>query len=537
MSKRTVMLEYLLSAVVAATPAVCLAGEPSALKPVEPTSSLRPVPVSTVSESTIQRAQLEFSTAPNAISLVQHQSSSGKVESEEKKKPSFFKRLYNKISGKDKPSAKEAAPAANANSAAARPGVAIPKPPPIDFNMQPGQQPLTSANGVSAQPTGFGQGNAPTYHPANPNQAQPLVPGNQQYQQPVNNGYSAPPRRMTPRNDGFIDPFESEGVAHGSDTFLDLDSLIEGRPAALAGAQNKIDVAETTAESLIPEVDLSVTEKPMRIVSGKRPEPAQADSTGPFSGYRLPSDDQVLGLPEPEPEPESLPAQVVQEPREPVAVIKPVEAPQTVVRVPLLEEPSMALPPVSEDPVEAFVEAVEEEVASELAPVERITKPILIDPVPAETQFEQQETVSTQTLELPSESSQSLQALDGRARREQQRFRIMSRTGKLGFKGFCPVTLRDERDLVDSREQYKAKFGLQTYYFCSPEAKSAFEANPARYAPAGGGSDVVLLVNTGEETPGSLDFSLWYRDRLYMFRSRETQALFSKDPRKYADQY
>jgi YHS domain-containing protein len=48
---------------------------------------------------------------------------------------------------------------------------------------------------------------------------------------------------------------------------------------------------------------------------------------------------------------------------------------------------------------------------------------------------------------------------------------------------------------------------------------------------------VVLLINSGEEQAGMLDYSLWYRDRLYMFRSRETMALFSRDPAKYANQY
>ena len=62
-------------------------------------------------------------------------------------------------------------------------------------------------------------------------------------------------------------------------------------------------------------------------------------------------------------------------------------------------------------------------------------------------------------------------------------------------------------------------------------------ADPSRYAPAAGGSDVVLLVNTGEEQPGLLDYTLWYRDRLYMFRSRETMASFSSNPSKFANQY
>jgi YHS domain-containing protein len=130
-----------------------------------------------------------------------------------------------------------------------------------------------------------------------------------------------------------------------------------------------------------------------------------------------------------------------------------------------------------------------------------------------------------------------LRQLSDKARREAQLYRIMSRTGQAGFKGFCPVALRNQRELLDGREEYQFRFGLKTYYFSSPEARDTFEANPARYAPAGGGSDVVLLVNTNEKVDGILDYSLWDRDRLYMFRSRETQAIFSQDPQKYASQY
>jgi YHS domain-containing protein len=127
--------------------------------------------------------------------------------------------------------------------------------------------------------------------------------------------------------------------------------------------------------------------------------------------------------------------------------------------------------------------------------------------------------------------------LSDQARREEQLYRISSRSGQAGFKGFCPVALRDRRELLDGRSEYSSKYGLRTYDFSSPEAQAAFEANPTRYAPTGAGSDVVLLVNTNEEVAGILDFSLWYRDRLYMFRSRETQAIFSGNPQRYASQY
>ncbi len=122
-------------------------------------------------------------------------------------------------------------------------------------------------------------------------------------------------------------------------------------------------------------------------------------------------------------------------------------------------------------------------------------------------------------------------------RRQRQQRQILVRAGQTGFKGFCPVMLRERRELVEANPQFTSTFGLQTYTFSSAESKIAFDSDPSRYAPAAGGSDVVVLVNSGEEQAGQLDYALWYRDRLYLFRSRETMTLFSKDPQRFASQY
>ena len=111
-------------------------------------------------------------------------------------------------------------------------------------------------------------------------------------------------------------------------------------------------------------------------------------------------------------------------------------------------------------------------------------------------------------------------------RRQRQRRQIQVRAGQTGFKGYCPVALRERRELVESSELFSSTFGLQTYSFSSAESKAAFDTDPSRYAPAAGGSDVVVLVNSGEEPAGQLDYALWYRDRLYLFQSRETMTLF-----------
>ncbi len=112
--------------------------------------------------------------------------------------------------------------------------------------------------------------------------------------------------------------------------------------------------------------------------------------------------------------------------------------------------------------------------------------------------------------------------------------KIAERRDRAGLKGFCPVALRDRRELVDAKKQFASIFHGKTYYFSSMEAKARFDANPKRYAPAADGCDVVLLSQTGEKREGSLDNAVWFRGRLYLFCSKLTRERFEVEPTKYA---
>ncbi|HAP07941.1 MAG TPA: hypothetical protein DCR20_08930 [Planctomycetaceae bacterium] len=118
--------------------------------------------------------------------------------------------------------------------------------------------------------------------------------------------------------------------------------------------------------------------------------------------------------------------------------------------------------------------------------------------------------------------------------RQRQLMRIRERGVQPGFKGFCPVALRDHRELVDADPTITAQFGLQTYAFSSTQARELFESDPTRYAPAAGGSDVVVSAREGVERAGRLDFALWFRGRLYMFESRDLMSEFHASPRSFA---
>lgn len=113
--------------------------------------------------------------------------------------------------------------------------------------------------------------------------------------------------------------------------------------------------------------------------------------------------------------------------------------------------------------------------------------------------------------------------------------KIAERTELQGLKGFCPVQLRDERELRDARPQFSADFEGVTYNFSSAAALKKFQAKPYLYAPASSGEDVVLTAAEKERVEGSLDHAVWYRDRLYLFQKPESLKSFVASPAKYAE--
>ncbi|WP_145227144.1 hypothetical protein [Gimesia algae] len=110
---------------------------------------------------------------------------------------------------------------------------------------------------------------------------------------------------------------------------------------------------------------------------------------------------------------------------------------------------------------------------------------------------------------------------------------IASRGNIKGLKGFCPVALRDSRLLVDARPEFSSSYKSMNYQFASLENKLKFDREPAKYAPAAGGSDLVMLVDKQDDQEGTLDFASWYKGRLYLFSSKTTMNVFMKTPALY----
>jgi YHS domain-containing protein len=102
-----------------------------------------------------------------------------------------------------------------------------------------------------------------------------------------------------------------------------------------------------------------------------------------------------------------------------------------------------------------------------------------------------------------------------------------------GFRGFCPVVLKDERKLIEARPQIQSEYRGKVYTFSSVDAKEAFEENPRKYIPAGDGHDVVKQMAGEEGVEGTLEHAAWYRGRLYLFSSAESRRVFVETPSKF----
>ena len=112
--------------------------------------------------------------------------------------------------------------------------------------------------------------------------------------------------------------------------------------------------------------------------------------------------------------------------------------------------------------------------------------------------------------------------------------KIAERSELTGLKGFCPVALRDSRELKDARPSFQAEFNCNYYNFSSAEALEKFKAEPEKYVPAAAGQDVVLAANEGTNREGSLDRAVWYRNRLYLFSTQQSHEEFIASPDKFA---
>jgi len=275
-------------------------------------------------------------------------------------------------------------------------------------------------------------------------------------------------------------------------------------------AAPEVNVAQETKKKdpfadLFPEDQASpAAEQPDAMVQAKTP------SQGPYTGLSLEPNNDIPAL-------EILPPPPLEEEVKVATKLAPSTKP-----APKLEIKSASLPKLSGPPPAPGVPPEELKAPQDLPQVaskeiKSIETPSVslkpVDPQPAQPQSPPSTTEKDQKSKLE---------------------RIAARKGLKGLKGFCPVVLRDDRDLVDSSAEYTVSYNGRDYALSSSEAKIKFLDDPAKYAPAAAGCDVIHLALTGERQEGSLEHAVWYKGRLYLFSGVETMETFVAAPSSHA---
>jgi thioredoxin-related protein/YHS domain-containing protein len=109
----------------------------------------------------------------------------------------------------------------------------------------------------------------------------------------------------------------------------------------------------------------------------------------------------------------------------------------------------------------------------------------------------------------------------------------------LALEGFCSVSL-EKTMRVDPEPKWipgDPRWGLRhegrTYLFAGPDEQQAFFSNPNLYAPVLSGNDIVLHAEQRRQMPGVREFGARWRDRVYLFSSRESFEKFQANPTFY----
>ena len=332
---------------------------------------------------------------------------------------------------------------------------------------------------------------------------------------------AAPQRRVAPKQNSAV-----------------MDELhklyrAEGRPIPQMNVPNyqRPAINQAAAQQVRSQKKPGLMSKIFPFMKKKKPVAQQASQqvspAAPAQIQPQTAIDQIPPAPAPAPAPIAIePIQALEEIPN-VSGIAPAPLPSDDLENPFTEESENEADGVDVNPFGAI--ALEEETdTEEPATAEEPTEA----PNPFEVLAENEDDLAPARI-LPAEPAQEEAKPEAHTQKLQQ---IAERKGLNGLKGFCIVSLRDERELIDTDSEFSSIHGLKTYYFATADAKSKFDAEPEKYAPASDGHDVVVLTDSSEEVEGTLDHAAWYRGKLYLFSSAESKTKFHNTPADYLQQ-
>jgi thiol-disulfide isomerase/thioredoxin/YHS domain-containing protein len=105
----------------------------------------------------------------------------------------------------------------------------------------------------------------------------------------------------------------------------------------------------------------------------------------------------------------------------------------------------------------------------------------------------------------------------------------------LALDGFCPVTLSTQERWQVGNPLFYGMYQGQIYRCVDEAALVAFSKEPAKYAPAAMGEDIVQMVNRNKKIVGQRKFGAWFQDRVYLFSTQESLDAFAAKPEFYSE--
>ncbi len=390
--------------------------------------------------------------------------------------------------------------------AATRDGALQPLPPAQSFVQQPQQQvqpPVMQAPPALLQP--------PTQ------QYQPAIEGIPTVQAPVvpaDDGFEAPLFVETPGSEGA----QGLPAIDFNAPLVEPDTVDLGTPGPLTPVAQPVEPADPFSDdSLFPGAASSATVAPaLEADKSVAAEATPAESIPPVAEEAPVDENPYSGLTL-DADPFSNPSALKTADAAPREI--PVDEPEVPAETVETTPPALMVPPDAEDDASL---PVADRPASEFG-----------DPAP-EAGADEPPLIVDESETIPPAARLTPAPGPGNERTRAKQEMIAARKGLRGLKGFCPVVLREDRDLVDAHSQFRVIYNSKTYYLSSSQAVSAFHSDPAKYAPAARGCDVIHQTITGEELEGSLDFAVWYKGRLYLFSSAETMDTFVSAPSSHS---
>jgi YHS domain-containing protein len=312
-------------------------------------------------------------------------------------------------------------------------------------------------------------------------------------------------------------PAPADAVAESKAALEEVKTSVAPVAAAAADLKSKADEASGQLPEFLPVVELPQVAAPQTLATDRLGEPIGSKAEPVPKAEAVPTladSDDLLG--NPFPELSESKADGTPDAVKPATIVKSEEAEESNPFTGLKLE------------ADAAATAVQQTAADSLP----LPQPDL--PAPAELAAPDDAAPAGKLPEItPAEKPVVKSSAPGGAHSEKLR-KIAERSELTGLKGFCAVVLRDSRELKDVRPSFQAEFNGHFYNFSSEEALDKFKADPEKYAPAAAGTDVVLAANEGTNREGSLDRAVWYRNKLYLFSSKDSHEEFVASPSKFA---